>query len=899
MARLQAELGGHAWTRFDEDTQVLDTLIPDQLAVPGSSSSAQVADAFAQAFLARHLELLAPGTTPADFILVSDVLAGGVRSVGFVQTHRGLPVIGAQISFRFKHDHLIALRSQVLPGATLQARAKTASSQRMRTQARTWIADAFAAGRSAGSLADAQIEGPMILPLIHSGGTIEYREVFALEVTLDAPIGRWRVYADAETGEAIARESLLHWGQVRFDVYERSPLGPRAEIPAGFLTVDVDGEPGATDVLGNVALSGAVTLSPTGTFLQTADDSAPLQSTTFNLGGDSIFSWATPDPSTADAQLNAYIHAQTVKNRVRSIDPNFEVPLTQTALLVNIDDVCNAFADGDSINFFVSGDGCENTALIADVVYHEYGHVVHTQGQIPGVGLFDGALSEGASDYLAATIVDDASTAPGFFLDSTDPLRELDPEGFEWHWPEDQGEVHDEGRIIGGALWDLRKLMIEKYGFAQGVAKTDEIWLQSLRRSVDIPSMYLEALITNDDDGSLQNGTPDVCEINTAFASHGLYDPPTGQLALETEVLANGDIEVVLHYGQSFAECAQTEPSATLEWRPRPSETDPDPASVIVDMSTVEEGLLLATIPAPAQLEVLNYRAALDWGNGAQAIFPDNAADPWYEHFAGEVTQIWCSDFSDDWDFSFGWDFGLPQGVGGDPEAAFEGSTVAGNQLTSPGTYLPFVTSTLTSPVIDASGFEHVRLQYRRWLNVEDGFFDQATISANGTPVWENFVSATDWDASTHHRDAEWRFHDVPLTSVLNEDGGLQLSFKLDSDGGLEFGGWTVDALCVVGHSEIVNGGELCGDGIVGEFEQCDDGNLQNGDGCSSGCLFEEEPGDTGDTGDTGGAAEKWIPEGRGCGCSTGDSAPVRGRGALGGLMLLALAGLRRRRRVD
>ena len=41
----------------------------------------------------------------------------------------------------------------------------------------------------------------------------------------------------------------------------------------------------------------------------------------------------------------------------------------------------------------------------------------------------------------------------------------------------------------------------------------------------------------------------------------------------------------------------------------------------------------------------------------------------------------------------------------------------------------------------------------------------------------------------------------------------------------------------------------LCGDGVVENAEQCDDGNINNGDGCSSACLFEvtleTEPNDT------------------------------------------------------
>ncbi len=43
----------------------------------------------------------------------------------------------------------------------------------------------------------------------------------------------------------------------------------------------------------------------------------------------------------------------------------------------------------------------------------------------------------------------------------------------------------------------------------------------------------------------------------------------------------------------------------------------------------------------------------------------------------------------------------------------------------------------------------------------------------------------------------------------------------------------------------------VCGNGVVEEGEECDDGNTENGDGCSSSCLIEDDDG--GDTGGGGG----------------------------------------------
>src|SRR5690606_10097957 len=129
------------------------------------------------------------------------------------------------------------------------------------------------------------------------------------------------------------------------------------------------------------------------------------------------------------------------KQRVREIASE-PLPWLDQQIKVTVSDSsgqCNAMSDGNDIYFYDGNESCENTARIADVVYHEVGHSVHNQSLIPGVGLFEGALSEGISDYLSATITGDSGMARGFFL-SDQPLRELDPQGFEWHWPEDRGE---------------------------------------------------------------------------------------------------------------------------------------------------------------------------------------------------------------------------------------------------------------------------------------------------------------------------------------------------------------------------------------------------------------------------------------------------------------------------
>jgi uncharacterized protein (TIGR03382 family) len=106
--------------------------------------------------------------------------------------------------------------------------------------------------------------------------------------------------------------------------------------------------------------------------------------------------------------------------------------------------------------------------------------------------------------------------------------------------------------------------------------------------------------------------------------------------------------------------------------------------------------------------------------------------------------------------------------------------------------------------------------------------------------VWGNFAGQ-DESASTHHRDREWRLHDVDLEAQA-ADGSVQVKFQLETDGGLELGGWTIDDFCIMARGAP---GGTCGDGTLGGDETCDDGNLVDGDGCSAACV-DESGGDGG-----------------------------------------------------
>ncbi|MDC0672042.1 MYXO-CTERM sorting domain-containing protein [Nannocystis radixulma] len=882
-SRVVAEMGPQTWAVWDRDTDVVRRIWGAGIAAPGSANSPEAAERLARAFLSRHVALLAPGAAAADFTLVANVESGGMRTLGFTQSVRGVAVAGGQLSFRFKNDRLFMIASEALPHVPAPA-VRSVSASEARRAAIAWLERDL----SPGTVTFESAHEAAVLPLVRAS-KVEYATVVPVEVSTLAPRGRWRVYVDAVTGEPVARTQELRFagGKVAYDAPLRDPGGERLDFPANRASLTVAGMPVTSSEAGDVMWAGnaatMVTTRATGTQVAVDNDAGGEATANLNLQPNQTAVWSGANDQFIDAQITTFVHTNAVIEYVRQIDPDLDWLGTQVDAIVNINDSCNAYYDGN-LNFFSASNQCNNTGRVADIVYHEFGHGVHDHSLIQGVGNFEPALSEGVSDYLAATIVDDPAMGIGFFLDDPGPLRHIDPMNSEAVWPDDiDGDTHITGLIIAGALWDLRKALVEDQGPA-GVAVADHLYYEATRRAVDIPSMYFEALAADDDDGDLANGTPHQCMINSAFARHGLF-----KLGVDVEApgvalpqLAEYQVSVAVEGGGGQCEGGAIE-SAELTWRLREQQN----TGGVIAMDIAPD-VLTGAIPQQPAGSVVQYQVKITFADQTVVQYPENVADPFYEFFVGAVENIYCTDFEAD-PAADGWTHGLTsgqQGEGaddwmwaeplapassGDPGAAFDGSRVFGNDLGGGdynGTYQSDKVNYAQTPAIDTTGYSQVRLQYRRWLNIEDGQFDRATIYANDQPLWENFVSPDMNNASTHHTDREWRFHDVDLTAAVMNDS-VTVKYELQSDQGLEMGGWTLDAFCVVGVVDapaavcgdgIVSVGEACddgednsdttpdacrtdctaascGDGVVDGGEECDDGNNADGDGCEATCV--------------------------------------------------------------
>jgi len=630
-ARVVASLPG--WrVMWDRDTDVPLRLWGPAIAAPGATADAAIAEATARQHLATHLGTLAPGARVSDFALLSNTLdRTGTRVVSFAQRAHGLPVLGGAVAFTFSHDKLTMMSSTALPNVRVRMPARPLALTAIAGAARSWLG-------SAGHAVDVKAHGTrVIVPVVRARGNraapdVTFRVAESVEVDSTREPGAWQVWIDASDGSPIARATQLSFasGTVLYDTPDRYPGGTRTPKPAPNTIHTIASMPVTS------ALDGTITWADDATVAVTPGLSGPLVKVTNKAGsaataelslapGGSV-TWSTATDEYGDAQLSAFIAASAAKQFTSArLNPELGWLKGQIPVVVNEQQTCNAFSTGNAIHFYkaklpdasgsIGSAPGENTGRLADVVYHEFGHSLHRNSIIPGVGSWDGALSEGLADTFAQAITGDPAMGRGFFM-SEAPLRDLDPDGREKRWPDDvTGEVHDDGEIIGGTLWDLRVALESAHGTEAGYAKFLSIFYAIMQRAADIPSSYAEALVADDDDGDLSNGTPNMCLIDSVFGSHGLADP-TITLGITPPVRDGNTISITVKPREIALDCpAPTAVGGTLTWKLQ--------GGAYADLA-LEPGAdaWRATLPKQADGSVVRYRVKLELSDGTTVCYP-------------------------------------------------------------------------------------------------------------------------------------------------------------------------------------------------------------------------------------------------------------------------------------
>jgi len=832
----------------------------------------------AETFWREHEDLLPGGVTVEDLQPWSNVLTRGTRYVSHHQTVHGVPVLRAGAFLAIKEGRVVWLGVQCFPGVSVDTAPGIAADEAIAT-AKGALGDLGAAGTIPGEPSLA------IFPYVYAD-RFEYRLVWAVELK-GAVTGRWTAYVDAREDIVLALrdERMFLDATVELEHHDRNPGGAIISSPAPYLYVEHDDGADYADANGAFSTSGSSTsldLEIRGAYIDVSNEEGSEITTGFGgIGDGDVALWVWADTEFDQAQLDAYRFGSDVRDFAQHLDPSVSISNERMNIKVNYDDSCNAWFDGN-ITTLQEGDypygdyTCNNTAMVADVVYHEYGHGFHFYSVIWGVGDYYGDVGEGFADTMAFLQTGDSTISP-YFITNGWGIREVET---DLVWPTDVvGEVHADGLIVGGSIWDLRTLLIEEYGEADGQAIVEDIFAGMCKTSTDIPSTYTAALEADDDNGNLADGTPHFCQIHEAFGRHGLVD-----VAVDTIDLLHDPIQGLVEWGEPIEieatatpanpECFEGEiEDVRLVWS-----LDGGGTWDSVDMASTGGGAWAAELPAVPYGTQLRYRVeADDEAGGSVTARPKNPADPGYYAYAGELEEIFCIDFeeeSTEWTHELlsgqqtegadDWMRGTPTGNGGDPDHAYSGLYAWGNDLALEenwdGLYQNSKINALYSPEWDLGEYDTVRLQFRRWLGVEDATYDFGRIYVNDDEVWSNAVG----DGGVHHEDYEWILFDLDITDQAAGESSVQIRWEIESDAGLQFGGWTIDDVCLY---QMLPEPE-------GDDDDDDDGDDDDGGGV--------EPTD-----------EPEITVSGGCECHTADrAAPFA---ALPFAALLALLGLRRR----
>jgi hypothetical protein len=397
-----------------------------------------------------------------------------------------------------------------------------------------------------GTITHAESIGRVILP-IHFDDHNEYRSAEKFMVVTAEPYAEWQTYVDAQSAEILERTNTVRYdeisGTVSGSIQVGYPLDPWTDH--NFFDMDLifgGNEPVTTDSVGNYTYN-TPDSSPIdayayfrGPFLVVLNDEGNESElfeivdppTTFNIYWD--------NNNSSGIERDAWFSGSRVHQWIRRLDSDLVVMDYPMNCNINVAGSCNAFWSSWTmdINFYRAGGGCPNIAQIADVIYHEYGHGV-TDLQTRPLGP-NGAMHEGFSDYLACSMTNQPLVGLQFYvLNPNEPLRNLDNNR---RYPDDwSGESHNDGMIIGGALWHTREALSP---YSMGYV--DSLWhFARYSQAQEFEPYFWSFVELDDNDGDISNGTPNAPTIFYNFGDRHGIGPGTAVNVTANEIQDSED----------------------------------------------------------------------------------------------------------------------------------------------------------------------------------------------------------------------------------------------------------------------------------------------------------------------------------------------------------------------
>ena len=425
----------------------------------------------------------------------------GGEAVHLMQLHRGVPVVGGGvIAHRGTSDGPAVLRSHVVPDLTADVTASLSS------------ADAARIALQAVSNGAAMDVLPILAVLPDADGG---RLVYRVRLGGVLPPAAWMVTVDGLDGTVLDASDLA-WMAQGF-AFDPNP------VLSDVLTVELTDLDGTGEYLiGEYAQVWSRVFpggSPAYEHLAVADE-------------DGNFFHEPDEPSFDDPfpEVNVYYHLTGLSHFFEDVlGHEFE----QAAMAItNYRETPNGtwpnaayFMTNDGKHMLRFGQGAEvDFGYDGDAVAHEFGHaIIHDRTDLEhdalitydlyGSNLAPGAIGEGIADYWTCTYHGDPVVGEYIF----DAPRDLD---HELACPRDVlGESHGDGRIVGGAAWELRETL--------AAALSDALIYDTLALLPSNASFADLARATSDTaqamelDGELT--TTELAEVESVLERRGLY----------------------------------------------------------------------------------------------------------------------------------------------------------------------------------------------------------------------------------------------------------------------------------------------------------------------------------------------------------------------------------------
>jgi len=742
----------------------------------------------------KHLSLRQMGTT--DKV-----------SVEFMQAVNGIPVIDGSVQALFNtRGDLLSLDSLGIAGV-----------ERLNTNP---IANPYAAADAAvqdyialEQREPTEVSDPELVILKHGEGKyIEGRLAWTMELrnreNPQNPAGR-EIFIAADGGALTMLEerNLIHHQQATGTINSYATPGTAANSGSNppalhtmpFMNLTSTAGSTTTDANGNFSINVgnsnpvSVTATYAGPYCRVYNQAGASHSTTtsFTPGVPGSMTMNTGQTEYVTSEASCYDSVLDLRTWLKSIDPADTHADFQVRTNANLNATCNAYYDGYSINMYRAGGGCNNTGF-STIVAHEEGHWMNS---LYGSGNGSDGFGEGNADVFSMYVYDVADVGVGFFtsggiIRTGNNNRQFcgDSNGGCY------GQVHADGEVLMGALWKVRERLNNSLGNTAGDLTADTLFVAWMNAYNDgqIKTVIEEHWLTLDDnDGNILNGTPNYADIDGGFRQQGFpgidlalieitHSPLGDSLDEVGPYVVNADIISLIGSVITSGEVHYTVDGGS---------------EMILPMTNTVSTTWSAGIPGQVSPARLSYWITSDDSAGNTERFP---RDGELEFAVGVRTTIYFNDFEgatdENWTHAMlatqdDWQRGTPQGNSGDPGNAYSGTKCWANDLGNTGwngLYQPNVNNYLDSPVIDCSGKNGVTLRFARYLQVEEGIYDQARILVNGQMIYQN-------PSYGHTLDNGWDFVEYDISAIADNNPSVQVRFQLLTDGGLEYGGWNID----------------------------------------------------------------------------------------------------------